>query len=257
MRVDVPAWPPVASRSTSSVRSPSEAPYTAAARPVGPPPDDHEVVGVALRARPAGRPPRRARDCVGLVRMRPSGSSTTEQSAAAAIAACEVGPGRDPRRRPGSAHSKRTWLRERKSRRSWHVRVVRAADHDRAGAARSAAWVSRPSTRSWMPRDQPLLERAPSRARAGRTAARSKRATRIGVAARAPAKNGAPNTIGSSPSQSPGSLAHGDAALAVGIALHEVVRPRTAARRTRPTRPRARATARRRCARRRPARPRG
>ena len=38
MRVDVPAWPPVASRSTSSVRSPSEAPYTAAARPVGPPP---------------------------------------------------------------------------------------------------------------------------------------------------------------------------------------------------------------------------
>ena len=38
MRLDCPAWPPGASRSTITVRSPSEAPYTAAARPAGPPP---------------------------------------------------------------------------------------------------------------------------------------------------------------------------------------------------------------------------
>src|SRR5919201_5636873 len=35
---DVPAWPPGASRSTTIVRSPSDAPYTAAASPAGPPP---------------------------------------------------------------------------------------------------------------------------------------------------------------------------------------------------------------------------
>jgi hypothetical protein len=34
----VPAWPPGASRSITSVRRPSEAPYTAAASPAGPPP---------------------------------------------------------------------------------------------------------------------------------------------------------------------------------------------------------------------------
>ena len=38
MRVEVPAWPPGASRSTTIVRSPSDAPYTAAARPDGPAP---------------------------------------------------------------------------------------------------------------------------------------------------------------------------------------------------------------------------
>ena len=38
MRDDVSAWPPGASRSITSVRSPSDAPYTAAASPAGPPP---------------------------------------------------------------------------------------------------------------------------------------------------------------------------------------------------------------------------
>ena len=38
MRDDVPAWPPGASRSINSVRNRAEAPYTAAARPPGPPP---------------------------------------------------------------------------------------------------------------------------------------------------------------------------------------------------------------------------
>ena len=38
MRDEVPAWPPGASRSTTMVRSPSDAPYTAAARPAGPAP---------------------------------------------------------------------------------------------------------------------------------------------------------------------------------------------------------------------------
>ena len=38
MRDEVPAWPPGASRSTSSVRNPSDAPYTAAASPAGPAP---------------------------------------------------------------------------------------------------------------------------------------------------------------------------------------------------------------------------
>ena len=38
MRELVPAWPPVASRSMSTVLSPSDAPYTAAASPAGPPP---------------------------------------------------------------------------------------------------------------------------------------------------------------------------------------------------------------------------
>ncbi len=38
MRDEVPACPPGASRSMTSVRSPSDAPYTAAARPAGPPP---------------------------------------------------------------------------------------------------------------------------------------------------------------------------------------------------------------------------
>ena len=37
-RLDCPACPPGASRSTITVRSPSEAPYTAAASPAGPPP---------------------------------------------------------------------------------------------------------------------------------------------------------------------------------------------------------------------------
>src|SRR3954464_13894435 len=58
MRLDCPAWPPGASRSTSTGRSPSDAPYTAGAspaRPVSaggeprrPTTDDHEVV-VLLR----------------------------------------------------------------------------------------------------------------------------------------------------------------------------------------------------------------
>src|ERR687896_193661 len=34
----VPAWPPMASRSRSAVRRPSDAPYTLAARPEGPAP---------------------------------------------------------------------------------------------------------------------------------------------------------------------------------------------------------------------------
>ena len=38
MRDEVSAWPPGASRSMTSVRRPSEAPYTAAASPAGPPP---------------------------------------------------------------------------------------------------------------------------------------------------------------------------------------------------------------------------
>ena len=38
MRDDVPAWPPGASRSTTIVLRPSDAPYTAAAIPAGPPP---------------------------------------------------------------------------------------------------------------------------------------------------------------------------------------------------------------------------
>ncbi|CPU66397.1 Uncharacterised protein [Mycobacteroides abscessus] len=38
MRELWPAWPPVAVRSTSTVRSPSDAPYSAALSPAGPPP---------------------------------------------------------------------------------------------------------------------------------------------------------------------------------------------------------------------------
>ena len=38
MREDVPACPPGASRSITIVRRPSDAPYTAAARPAGPAP---------------------------------------------------------------------------------------------------------------------------------------------------------------------------------------------------------------------------
>ena len=38
MREEVPAWPPGASRSTTIVLRPSEAPYTAAARPEAPAP---------------------------------------------------------------------------------------------------------------------------------------------------------------------------------------------------------------------------
>ena len=48
----MPAWPPGASRSITIVRSPSDAPYTAAARPGGPRTDDHRVV---LRGRRLGR----------------------------------------------------------------------------------------------------------------------------------------------------------------------------------------------------------
>jgi hypothetical protein len=38
MRELIPAWPPGACFSTTIVRSPSEAPYTAAASPAGPAP---------------------------------------------------------------------------------------------------------------------------------------------------------------------------------------------------------------------------
>ena len=38
MRDEVSAWPPGASRSMTRVRKPSDAPYTAAARPAGPAP---------------------------------------------------------------------------------------------------------------------------------------------------------------------------------------------------------------------------
>src|SRR5204863_123542 len=57
MRDEVPAWPPGASLSTTIVRRPSEAPYTAAARPAGPPP--HHPGGLR-RSEPdrEGRPQR-------------------------------------------------------------------------------------------------------------------------------------------------------------------------------------------------------
>ncbi len=69
----------------------------------------------------------------------------------------------------------------------------------------SAAWFSRPSTRSWMRAINRCLNASEVRTSKPNWA-RSKRATRIGVTAQAPAKKGAPNTIGRSPSQSPGSL---------------------------------------------------
>ena len=43
MRELLPAWPPTANASTPSVVSPSDAPYTAAAKPGGTAADDDEV----------------------------------------------------------------------------------------------------------------------------------------------------------------------------------------------------------------------
>ena len=58
MRLDCPACPPGASRSTITVRSPSDAPYTAAASPGRPAADDDQVVvlggGLRRDAEPLG-----------------------------------------------------------------------------------------------------------------------------------------------------------------------------------------------------------
>ena len=43
MRELAPAWPPMATASSDTVSSPSDAPYTAAASPAGPAADDDEV----------------------------------------------------------------------------------------------------------------------------------------------------------------------------------------------------------------------
>ena len=51
MRDEVPAWPPTATPSTAIVRSPSEAPYTAAARPAGPAPTTTRSAVPGWRAR--------------------------------------------------------------------------------------------------------------------------------------------------------------------------------------------------------------
>ena len=61
MRALWAAWPPGASRSITAVRRPSDAPYTAAARPAGPAPIDDEVVERRLGASSAARARRRAR----------------------------------------------------------------------------------------------------------------------------------------------------------------------------------------------------
>ena len=158
MRVDVPAWPPVASRSTSSVRSPSEAPYTAAARPVGPAADDHEVVGVVPRLDlQADRRPR-ARDWVGLVRMRPSAAARRSSlppprspPADRAVRPPTRRRGRPTRSAPGCARGSRAGRGSRD----------RCARPITIGMCSSpAACVSRPSTRTWISAFEPLLERA-------------------------------------------------------------------------------------------------
>ncbi len=55
MRDDVPACPPGASRSMTIVRNPSEAPYTAAARPEGPAPTTTVSYSAAAASVPSPR----------------------------------------------------------------------------------------------------------------------------------------------------------------------------------------------------------
>ena len=113
-----PAWPPGASRSTTIVRRPSEAPYTAAARPGGPGSDDDRVVlgaGAARSRVPAARQPavaaggrrscRRRRGSPGSLRRRAADRPTARPRPA----------------HPGGSHLNVIWLRSRKRRSSVHA----------------------------------------------------------------------------------------------------------------------------------------
>ena len=93
----------------------------------------------------------------GLVRMRPSGSSTTEQSAAAAIAASQARPGRDPvvvRIRPLEAHL----IAREEVAQVVARRILRAADHD-GQVQLLGRLVLQALDAQLDARDQPLLER--------------------------------------------------------------------------------------------------
>ena len=114
MREDVPAWPPGASRSTTIVRSPSDAPYTAAARPAGPPP--MIIVSYSTSRALVCNPSSRATSRVlGLVATVPSASRSTGQSASPGGAPCHMSASCGA---SGVSQSKLIWLRARNRRSS-------------------------------------------------------------------------------------------------------------------------------------------
>src|SRR5262249_104460 len=109
-----PPSPPAASRSTRSVRSPSDAPYTAAARPAGPPPTmtksysvDRAVVCSPSRCATSRNGGRESRVPSGKPSAGPASSDVQRgQRVASSVDS-------------GVSQSKTTWLRPRKRRRSW------------------------------------------------------------------------------------------------------------------------------------------
>ena len=213
---------------------------------------DHEVVGVApgldLQADPFGQlGDRGAREDASV------GQQYHRAIRSRGDRSLQARPGRDPvvvRIRPLEAHL----IAREEVAQVVARRIMRAADHD-GQVQLLGRLVLQALDAELDARDQPLLERvrgaheqAELRAIEARDADRRDRAG-AGEEGRAEHDRQVAEPIAR--------LAAGDPALAVGIALDEVPRPRTGARRTPPTRPRARATARRRCAHRRPARPRG
>ena len=126
MRELCPACPPVAVRSTSTVRSPSDAPYTAAPSPAGPAADDDEVVEVLGRARCPGRPASASSASVG------STSTLAARGDHHRAAARSSTPAAASSRSPSGSSDRYqrygTWLRARNSRTSERARRPAVAD---------------------------------------------------------------------------------------------------------------------------------
>ena len=201
MRDDVPAWPPGASRSTTIVRSPSDAPYTAAARPAGPPPMITVSYSVA------------ARRCLQAERARPGRAPSVERApcrrpGAAPGNRSSVGGGSGPARRQlgrvgrqpvewKSGCARGTGATSRRRRPS-------GADHHHARLGRLGRDALQPSDAARAPARPPSRRRPATTPRRRSTAgvdAQHARRLRSAVAA----GNVVPSAIGTSPKIVPGS----------------------------------------------------
>ena len=133
MREEVPAWPPGASRSMTMVRRPSEAPYTAAARPDGPAPTTTVSYSAAAASVPSPRSSATRRSW-GLTTVLPPSKRMTGQSPSSGSGPphCSAASGAS-----GVTQRYEIWLRSRKWRSSAHCASARCRTRRRAaGAAR-------------------------------------------------------------------------------------------------------------------------
>ena len=140
MRDEVPAWPPGASRSMTIVRRPSEAPYTAAARPDGPAPTTTVSYSAAAASVPSPRSSATRRSW-GLTTVLPPTKRMIGQSPSSGSGPphCSAASGAS-----GVTQRYEIWLRSRKWRSAAHSASARLPNTTARGGCGSAAMPCRP-----------------------------------------------------------------------------------------------------------------